>query len=93
MYFLKIIYIVLSEKRRPLQNGKRVPVIQLYGQIRIPDGTTGKNKLLKVNISKRLFPSLMKNWLLTEKFCTTYMNARSASMSEALNAEGKMDQF
>ena len=63
-------------------------MIQKIGQIKVPTGTPGETKTKEIRISKVLFATLMQSWLLTEKFCTTYLKARSASMTEALNSAG-----
>ena len=85
---------IFLEKRRPIQNGKRVPLIQKVGRIKVPTGTPGKFKTEQIEISKTLFASMMQGWLLTKNFCDTYLRARSASMAEAFNSAGdKMGLF
>ena len=75
-----------SEKKRPVKDGKRVPMIQTFARIKVPTGKPGQTANVQVQPSKLIHPMLMKNFLLQKKTCTDYLNACSdGSLNEALN--------
>ena len=73
-----------------MKNGQRVPLIQAFGQIKIPTGKPGETKIVQIRPSSLIYPVLMKNYLLQKQTCLSFLNACSdGSLNESLNASCK----
>ena len=81
----------LLDNRKGPSDDKKMPVIQKFAQIQIRDTKDPRKKRkMEVEVSKLLFPMLMTNWLLSNKFCSAFINSKSASIIEALNSSCKL---